>query len=124
MHELVRSTSEGGGLRPRALTLTPTQTRTTTQKTQPNNAQHQNNAQQRTITTINVTATTPLPTPPCGSFPACVGDKCLVAVDVAYPKGGAALGLGPPFPLVVWAGGFTVGAGAYAGTAARLASWG
>ncbi|KAI8470431.1 MAG: Alpha/Beta hydrolase protein [Monoraphidium minutum] len=57
-------------------------------------------------------------------FPACVGDKCLVSVEVTYPKGGLALGLGPPFPLILWSGGFTVDAAAYASTASRLASWG
>ncbi|GBF88765.1 hypothetical protein Rsub_01666 [Raphidocelis subcapitata] len=57
-------------------------------------------------------------------FPACVGDRCLVSIDITYPKGGMALGLGPPYPLLVWVGGFAVGPASYASTAARLASWG
>lgn len=44
--------------------------------------------------------------------------------DVTYPKGGMALGLGPPYPLILWVGGFAVGPASYASTAARLASWG
>lgn len=57
-------------------------------------------------------------------FPACVGSQCLLGIDVTLPKGGAQLGLGPPFPLAVLAGGFTIGSAAYRSTAARLASWG
>uniref|UniRef100_A0A383WQ75 Chlorophyllase n=1 Tax=Tetradesmus obliquus TaxID=3088 RepID=A0A383WQ75_TETOB len=57
-------------------------------------------------------------------FPACVGDKCLLSIEVTYPKGGSLLGLSPPYPLAIFSGGFTVNSAAYRSTAARLASWG
>ena len=45
-------------------------------------------------------------------------------IEVTYPRGGVALGLGPPYPLVLFCGGFTVPASAYESTANKLASWG
>ena len=61
----------------------------------------------------------------CAScFPTCVGTNCIVRVDVVYPRGGADLGLGPPYPLAILSSGFLVSSDAYTSYAERLAEWG
>ena len=57
-------------------------------------------------------------------FPACQINGCLLRVDVWYPKGGAAFGLAPTYPLAIFSGGFLVNSGAYVSYAKMLASWG
>ncbi|KAF5838783.1 hypothetical protein DUNSADRAFT_2246, partial [Dunaliella salina] len=52
------------------------------------------------------------------------GTSCQVKFDMFYPKGGATLGLGPPYPLALITSGFFVSSEAYKSYAQRLASWG
>lgn len=57
-------------------------------------------------------------------FPACQTNKCLLRTEVWYPKGGAALGLAPPYPLAIFSSGFMVSSEVYQSYAQVLASWG
>lgn len=61
----------------------------------------------------------------CSScFPACVGDRCLLRIDVTYPKGAAAYGLAAPYPLAIFTAGFLISSDAYKSYTDRLATWG
>jgi dienelactone hydrolase len=57
-------------------------------------------------------------------FPACQINKCLLRVDVWYPKGGLAIGQPPPYPLAIFSSGFLVSSELYQSYARRLTSWG
>jgi hypothetical protein len=57
-------------------------------------------------------------------FPACQMNKCLLRVDVWYPKGGHAIGQAPPYPLAIFSSGFLVSSELYQSYARRLTSWG
>lgn len=57
-------------------------------------------------------------------FPACQINKCLLRVDVWYPKGGPAIGQAPPYPLAIFSSGFLVASELYQSYARRLTSWG
>jgi hypothetical protein len=57
-------------------------------------------------------------------FPKCTGDTCLLRIDVTFPRGAAAVGLGPPYPLAIFTSGFLVNSAAYKSYADTLASWG
>ena len=50
--------------------------------------------------------------------------SCLIRASITYPKGGSALGLGPPYPLVIFSSGFLVSSESYASYADALAAWG
>ncbi|KAK9908726.1 hypothetical protein WJX75_001965 [Coccomyxa subellipsoidea] len=57
-------------------------------------------------------------------FPACLGNRCMLSLDVVYPKGGKTHGMLPPYPLAVISSGFLTSASSYLSYARRLASWG
>lgn len=57
-------------------------------------------------------------------FPRCQTNACNLHVEVWYPKGGAAIGLPPPYPLAIFSSGFLVAAESYRSYARKLASWG
>lgn len=52
------------------------------------------------------------------------GTNCLMRIQVTYPKGGYALGLGPPYPLAIITAGFLIASEQYRSYADHLASWG
>jgi hypothetical protein len=57
-------------------------------------------------------------------FPACQINKCLLRVEVWYPKGGMAIGQAPPHPLAIFSSGFLIPSEHYRSYARRLTSWG
>jgi hypothetical protein len=57
-------------------------------------------------------------------FPKCQINSCMLHVDVWYPKGGAAFGISPPYPLAIFSSGFLVSSTGYTSYACMLASWG
>lgn len=41
-------------------------------------------------------------------YPACVDQRCLLRLQVCYPRGGRAAGLAPPYPLAILSPGFLI----------------
>eukprot|EP00210_Caulerpa_lentillifera_P008006 g7645.t1 len=57
-------------------------------------------------------------------FPLCVGDGCLIKLQVMYPKVSKETSVSTPYPVAIFSGGFLVKANEYVSYAEKLASWG